>query len=102
MEIGRRGRPDKWGWSTGMRGPERERRPSLMGNRSTHLFIFLLYSMDIDQTPRGFNAYVTNEGRIRYDKPMKVISICNLDIFYFPFDEQNCTFSFSSFLYTGE
>ncbi|CAK6441861.1 unnamed protein product [Pipistrellus nathusii] len=58
--------------------------------------------MDIDQTPRGFNAYVTNEGRIRYDKPMKVISICNLDIFYFPFDEQNCTFSFSSFLYTVE
>uniref|UniRef100_A0A8C9KRQ0 5-hydroxytryptamine receptor 3E n=1 Tax=Panthera tigris altaica TaxID=74533 RepID=A0A8C9KRQ0_PANTA len=62
-----------------------------------------IYSlMNVDKTPKGLTAYVSNEGRIRYKKPMKVTSICNLDIFYFPFDQQNCTLTFSSFLYTGE
>ncbi|XP_053420214.1 5-hydroxytryptamine receptor 3C-like [Nycticebus coucang] len=62
--------------------------------------IFIVESMDVDQTPSGLTAYVNSEGRIRYDKPMRVTSICNLDIFYFPFDQQNCTFTFSSFLYS--
>uniref|UniRef100_M3XTH7 Uncharacterized protein n=1 Tax=Mustela putorius furo TaxID=9669 RepID=M3XTH7_MUSPF len=58
--------------------------------------------MDVDQTATGLMAYVNSEGLIKYDKPMKVVSICNLDIFYFPFDEQNCTLTFSSFIYTVE
>ncbi|XP_078206245.1 5-hydroxytryptamine receptor 3E isoform X1 [Callithrix jacchus] len=62
--------------------------------------IFIIEFMDVDKTPKDLTAYVSNEGRIRYKKPMKVASICNLDIFYFPFDEQNCTLTFSSFLYT--
>ncbi|XP_006084923.1 5-hydroxytryptamine receptor 3C [Myotis lucifugus] len=64
--------------------------------------IFINEFMDVDQTPTGLMAYVTSQGKIRYDKPMKVTSICNMDIFYFPFDEQNCTLSFTSFLYTVE
>ncbi|XP_059019309.1 5-hydroxytryptamine receptor 3E-like isoform X2 [Mustela lutreola] len=64
--------------------------------------IFIVEFMDVDKTPKGLTAYVSNEGRIRYKKPMKVASICNLDIFYFPFDQQNCTLTFSSFLYTVE
>ncbi|XP_004603329.2 5-hydroxytryptamine receptor 3C-like [Sorex araneus] len=62
--------------------------------------IFIEEFMDIDQTPRDLLAYVNSDGRIKYDKPMRVTSICNLDIFYFPFDEQNCTLTFSSFIYT--
>ncbi|XP_064222933.1 5-hydroxytryptamine receptor 3E isoform X2 [Aotus nancymaae] len=62
--------------------------------------IFIIEFMDVDKTPKDLIAYVSSEGRIRYKKPMKVASICNLDIFYFPFDEQNCTLTFSSFLYT--
>ena len=58
--------------------------------------------MDVDQTPEGLSAYVTNDGHIVYNKPMQVTSICSLDIFYFPFDQQNCTLTFSFFLYTGE
>ncbi|XP_045356943.1 5-hydroxytryptamine receptor 3C-like [Leopardus geoffroyi] len=58
--------------------------------------------MDVDQTPEGLSAYVTNDGHIVYNKPMRVTSICSLDIFYFPFDQQNCTLTFSSFLYTVE
>ncbi|KAM9226159.1 LOW QUALITY PROTEIN: 5-hydroxytryptamine receptor 3E-like [Dugong dugon] len=62
--------------------------------------IFIVEFMDVDKTPKGLMAYVSNEGCIRYKKPMQVTSICNLDIFYFPFDQQNCTLTFSSFLYT--
>ncbi|XP_006201111.1 5-hydroxytryptamine receptor 3E isoform X1 [Vicugna pacos] len=64
--------------------------------------IFITEFMDVDKTPKGLKAYINNEGRIRYKKPMKVTSICELDIFYFPFDQQNCTLTFSSFLYTVE
>ncbi|XP_075859669.1 5-hydroxytryptamine receptor 3E [Microcebus murinus] len=64
--------------------------------------IFIVEFMDVDKTPQGLTAYVSNDGRIRYKKPMKVTSICSLDIFYFPFDQQNCTLTFRSFLYTVE
>ncbi|XP_006869864.1 PREDICTED: 5-hydroxytryptamine receptor 3C-like [Chrysochloris asiatica] len=64
--------------------------------------IFIEEFMDVDQTPTDLMAYVNNEGRIKYDKPMQVVSICKLDIFYFPFDQQNCTLTFGSFLYTVE
>ncbi|XP_039706493.1 5-hydroxytryptamine receptor 3C-like [Pteropus medius] len=62
--------------------------------------IFIMESMETSQAPPDLTAYVSSEGRIRYDRPARVTSICNLDIFYFPFDQQNCTFTFSSFLYT--
>ncbi|XP_012496235.1 PREDICTED: 5-hydroxytryptamine receptor 3E-like isoform X2 [Propithecus coquereli] len=62
--------------------------------------IFIVESIDVDETPQGLIAYVSNDGRIRYKKPMKVASICSLDIFYFPFDQQNCTLTFRSFIYT--
>ncbi|XP_036883492.1 5-hydroxytryptamine receptor 3C-like [Sturnira hondurensis] len=62
--------------------------------------IFMVEAMDMDRAPSGLSAYVSSEGRIRYDRPVRVTSICNLDIFYFPFDHQNCTFTFTSFLYT--
>uniref|UniRef100_F6WEK4 5-hydroxytryptamine receptor 3E-like n=1 Tax=Monodelphis domestica TaxID=13616 RepID=F6WEK4_MONDO len=62
--------------------------------------LFIIEFMDVDTTPTSLYAYVHSSGRINYDKPMKVTSICNLDIFYFPFDQQNCTLTFSSFLYT--
>ncbi|XP_044240732.2 5-hydroxytryptamine receptor 3C-like [Ursus arctos] len=62
--------------------------------------IVILESMDVDQAPPGLTAFVNSEGQIKYDRPVRVTSICNLDIFYFPFDQQNCTLTFSSFLYT--
>lgn len=58
--------------------------------------------MDVDQAPPGLTAFINSEGQIKYNRPVRVTSICNLDIFYFPFDQQNCTLTFSSFLYTGE
>ncbi|XP_062969349.1 5-hydroxytryptamine receptor 3E-like isoform X2 [Cynocephalus volans] len=64
--------------------------------------IFIVESIDVDKTPKDLTLYVSNEGRIKFNKPMKVSSVCNLDIFYFPFDQQNCTLTFRSFLYTVE
>ncbi|XP_008572427.1 PREDICTED: 5-hydroxytryptamine receptor 3E-like isoform X1 [Galeopterus variegatus] len=64
--------------------------------------IFIVESIDVDKTPKDLKAYVSNEGRIEYNEPMKVTSVCNLDIFYFPFDQQNCTLTFRSFVYTAE
>ncbi|XP_024416543.2 5-hydroxytryptamine receptor 3C-like [Desmodus rotundus] len=64
--------------------------------------IFIKELVNVAETPTGLMAYVNSDGHIRYDKPMKAITVCNLDIFYFPFDEQNCTFTFSSFIYTVE
>ncbi|XP_055977900.1 5-hydroxytryptamine receptor 3C-like [Sorex fumeus] len=62
--------------------------------------IFIVEAMNIHSAPSGLRAYVNSRGRIKYDTPARVTSICNLDIFYFPFDQQNCSFTFSSFLYT--
>nr|XP_012592495.1 5-hydroxytryptamine receptor 3C-like [Microcebus murinus] len=64
--------------------------------------MFIQEFMNVDRTPSGLMAYVNSEGQTKYNKPMRVDTICNLDIFYFPFDEQNCTLSFSSFAYTVE
>uniref|UniRef100_A0A8C9AJ57 5-hydroxytryptamine receptor 3C n=1 Tax=Prolemur simus TaxID=1328070 RepID=A0A8C9AJ57_PROSS len=64
--------------------------------------MFIQEFMNVDQTPAGLMAYVNSEGHTKYNKPMRVDTICKLDIFYFPFDEQNCTLSFSSFAYTVE
>uniref|UniRef100_A0A8D0SGB7 5-hydroxytryptamine receptor 3C n=1 Tax=Sus scrofa TaxID=9823 RepID=A0A8D0SGB7_PIG len=62
----------------------------------------LPHSTDVDQTPDGLSVCVTNDSCVVYNTPMWVTSICSLDIFYFPFDQQNCTLTFSSFLYTDE
>uniref|UniRef100_A0A8C9BBM0 5-hydroxytryptamine receptor 3C n=1 Tax=Phocoena sinus TaxID=42100 RepID=A0A8C9BBM0_PHOSS len=61
--------------------------------------IFIEEFMDMDQTSPGLMAYVNSDDHIEYSKPTQVSSICNLDI-YFPFDEQNCTLTSSSFIYT--
>ncbi|XP_004424722.1 PREDICTED: 5-hydroxytryptamine receptor 3C [Ceratotherium simum simum] len=64
--------------------------------------IFIVESTDVEQIPEGLSAYMTHKGDIVYHKPTRVTSICSLDIFYFPFDQQNCTLTFSSFIYTAE
>ncbi|KAF0884695.1 5HT3C protein, partial [Crocuta crocuta] len=90
-------------WVPGLRNTEAEILQQVAGQDSNICLSPLLsLSTDVDQTPEGLSAYLTNDGHIVYNKPMRVTSICNLDIFYFPFDQQNCTLTFSSFLYTVE
>uniref|UniRef100_A0A8C6SAS5 5-hydroxytryptamine receptor 3A n=1 Tax=Neogobius melanostomus TaxID=47308 RepID=A0A8C6SAS5_9GOBI len=43
-------------------------------------------------------VYVNHTGHIRWDRMLRLVSACNLEIFSFPFDVQNCTFTFGSYM----
>ncbi|XP_057182429.1 5-hydroxytryptamine receptor 3A [Triplophysa rosa] len=45
-------------------------------------------------------VYVNHTGHIRYDRMLRLVSACNLEIFSFPFDIQNCSFTFGSYMHT--
>ncbi|XP_048109553.1 5-hydroxytryptamine receptor 3E-like [Alosa alosa] len=45
-------------------------------------------------------VYVNHTGHTRYDRMLRLVSACNLEIFSFPFDIQNCTFTFGSYMHT--
>ncbi|KAJ0064971.1 hypothetical protein NL108_000934 [Boleophthalmus pectinirostris] len=47
-------------------------------------------------------VYVNHTGHIRWDRMLRLVSACNLEIFSFPFDVQNCTFTFGSYMHTSE
>ncbi|XP_029473193.1 5-hydroxytryptamine receptor 3E-like [Rhinatrema bivittatum] len=56
--------------------------------------------IDEDKSQRTPYVYVNHTGRIRYDRMMRVVSSCNLGIFNFPFDVQNCSLTFGSYMHT--
>uniref|UniRef100_A0A667X3Z0 5-hydroxytryptamine (serotonin) receptor 3A n=1 Tax=Myripristis murdjan TaxID=586833 RepID=A0A667X3Z0_9TELE len=43
-------------------------------------------------------VYINHTGHIRWDRMLRLVSACNLEIFSFPFDVQNCTFTFGSYM----
>ncbi|KAM4629841.1 5-hydroxytryptamine receptor 3A-like [Polymixia lowei] len=45
-------------------------------------------------------VYINHTGHIRWDRMLRLVSACNLEIFSFPFDVQNCTFTFGSYMHT--
>ncbi|XP_069802738.1 5-hydroxytryptamine receptor 3A-like, partial [Dendropsophus ebraccatus] len=55
------------------------------------------------ETPpfRSF-VYITNTGLVSYQKPMRISSMCMFYIYFFPFDQHNCTLTFQSQLHTVE
>ncbi|KAI7791416.1 putative 5-hydroxytryptamine receptor 3A-like [Triplophysa rosa] len=53
--------------------------------------------MDENRAPDTYYLYVTNTGIAMDDLPIRVTSSCNLNIYTFPFDIQNCTFTFNSY-----
>ncbi|KAK2907227.1 hypothetical protein Q8A67_006212 [Cirrhinus molitorella] len=56
--------------------------------------------VDENKVPDTYYLYVQNTGKVVDDLPFHVISSCNLDIYTFPFDIQNCTFTFNSYQHT--
>ncbi|KAM8953074.1 5-hydroxytryptamine receptor 3A-like [Pelodytes ibericus] len=56
--------------------------------------------IDEDKAQRTPFVYVNHTGRIRYDRMLRVVSSCNLGIFNFPFDVQNCSLTFGSYMHT--
>nr|XP_046246932.1 5-hydroxytryptamine receptor 3A-like [Scatophagus argus] len=55
--------------------------------------------MDEDKSPKTPYVYLYNTGRLYDDKPIRVVSSCRLGIFTFPFDVQNCSLTFGSYLH---
>ncbi|KAG7274107.1 hypothetical protein CRUP_028815 [Coryphaenoides rupestris] len=55
--------------------------------------------MDEDQSPFTPYIYLDNHGHVYDDKPVRVVSSSNLDIYTFPFDVQNFTVTFGSFIH---
>ncbi|XP_063297794.1 5-hydroxytryptamine receptor 3A-like [Pelobates fuscus] len=60
--------------------------------------IFVHQFVDEDKSPHLPYLLVDHTGQVRYLKPLRVVSSCNLSIFRFPFDIQNCSLTFGSFL----
>ncbi|KAH0623354.1 hypothetical protein JD844_031596 [Phrynosoma platyrhinos] len=59
-------------------------------------------SVDASRSPDLPYVYLNATGMIKHYKPMQVLSACNLEMYAFPFDSQNCSLTFSSALHTGE
>lgn len=55
--------------------------------------------MDENKAPFVPYVYLFSNGQIHDALPAKVVSSCNLDIYTFPFDIQNCTLTFNSYLH---
>ncbi|XP_070688308.1 5-hydroxytryptamine receptor 3C-like [Pempheris klunzingeri] len=58
--------------------------------------------MDEDKSPNAPYVYLYNTGHVYDDKPIRVISTCRLGIYTFPFDIQNCSLTFGSYLHVAE
>ncbi|XP_023255586.1 5-hydroxytryptamine receptor 3A-like [Seriola lalandi dorsalis] len=55
--------------------------------------------MDEDKSPKTPFVYLYNTGRVFDDKPVRVVSSCQLEIYTFPFDIQNCSLTFGPHLH---
>uniref|UniRef100_A0A3Q2TZX1 5-hydroxytryptamine (serotonin) receptor 3A n=1 Tax=Fundulus heteroclitus TaxID=8078 RepID=A0A3Q2TZX1_FUNHE len=58
--------------------------------------------MDENRSPQTPYVYLYNTGHVFDDKPIRVVSSCMLEIYNFPFDVQNCSLTFGSYLHFGE
>ena len=67
-----------------------------------NMFLLLSYSMNENTAPFVPYVHVRYNGIIQDYSPLRVVSSCNLNIYTFPFDVQNCTFTFVSYTHTGK
>ncbi|XP_041118602.1 5-hydroxytryptamine receptor 3A-like [Polyodon spathula] len=44
--------------------------------------------------------YLHHDGQVIHDQPIRAVTSCNLDIFYFPFDTHSCILTFGPYLHT--
>ncbi|XP_062412398.1 5-hydroxytryptamine receptor 3C-like, partial [Sardina pilchardus] len=55
--------------------------------------------VDENNAPQTYYVTVRSTGEVQDALPVEVISSCNLDIFKFPFDTQNCSYTFNSWIH---
>lgn len=56
--------------------------------------------VDVGKSPEIPYVYVQHQGQVQNYKPLQVVTACSLDIYNFPFDVQNCSLTFTSWLHT--
>lgn len=65
-------------------------------------FIYFLFSADGEYVVTTMTkAVLTYTGRVSWDPPAIFKSSCEIDVRYFPFDEQTCFMKFGSWTYDG-
>ncbi|XP_071432413.1 5-hydroxytryptamine receptor 3A-like isoform X1 [Pithys albifrons albifrons] len=55
--------------------------------------------VDVGKAPHVPYVYVSHHGEVQNLKPIQVMTACSLDIYNFPFDVQNCSLTFTSWLH---
>nr|XP_014434314.1 5-hydroxytryptamine receptor 3A [Pelodiscus sinensis] len=55
--------------------------------------------VDMGKSPDIPYVYVRSHGEVKNLKPIQVVTACSLDIYNFPFDVQNCSLTFTSWLH---
>lgn len=63
---------------------------------------FVPHSVDVGKSPPVPYVYVDHHGEVQNLKPIQVMTACSLDIYNFPFDVQNCSLTFTSWLHHSE
>uniref|UniRef100_A0A8D2PHW0 5-hydroxytryptamine receptor 3A n=1 Tax=Zosterops lateralis melanops TaxID=1220523 RepID=A0A8D2PHW0_ZOSLA len=58
--------------------------------------------VDVGKSPHVPYVYVSHHGEVQNLKPIQVMTACSLDIYNFPFDVQNCSLTFTSWLHHSE
>ncbi|XP_075630535.1 5-hydroxytryptamine receptor 3A-like isoform X2 [Balearica regulorum gibbericeps] len=55
--------------------------------------------VDVGKSPHVPYVYIGHHGEVQNLKPIQVMTACSLDIYNFPFDVQNCSLTFTSWLH---
>ncbi|XP_048108902.1 5-hydroxytryptamine receptor 3A-like [Alosa alosa] len=58
--------------------------------------------VDENNAPETYYVTVSHTGEVQDSLPVEVISSCNLDILKFPFDIQNCSYTFNSWIHHAD
>ncbi|XP_053546088.1 5-hydroxytryptamine receptor 3A [Bombina bombina] len=64
--------------------------------------VMIVEFVEAGKTPDIPYLYVNYKGIVTNDKPIQVVTSCSLNIYIFPYDIQNCTISFTSWVHTIE
>ncbi|KAJ7399617.1 5-hydroxytryptamine receptor 3A [Pitangus sulphuratus] len=55
--------------------------------------------VDVGKSPHVPYVYISHHGEVQNLKPIQAMTTCSLDIYNFPFDVQNCSLTFTSWLH---
>ena len=68
------------------------------------VYIYIIYFISADgnfEVTLSTKATLYNSGRVEWKPPAIYHSSCEMDVEYFPFDEQTCVMKFGSWTYDG-